>query len=168
MSSEERCADQISRGTEFAKKDALYTIRKLVAERIHFQPDDLCEAKELFQLARYPREFMKLCHILRGTLWRDPSRLSLPRKEHHKQMTLGPQSAYVAKWFKGAELATAFGICLSFSRLGRYVCNFLAAIRLGSACHAPDRGGISHIFSAAIVLGFTLQSFATFNFVFLH
>uniref|UniRef100_A0A7S1ECX8 Lysosomal dipeptide transporter MFSD1 n=2 Tax=Hemiselmis andersenii TaxID=464988 RepID=A0A7S1ECX8_HEMAN len=31
------------------------------------------------------------------------------------------QSAYVAKWFKGAELATAFGICLSFSRLGSAV-----------------------------------------------
>mmetsp|Transcript_56244 Transcript_56244/g.137950 ORF Transcript_56244/g.137950 Transcript_56244/m.137950 type:complete len:743 (+) Transcript_56244:81-2309(+) len=31
------------------------------------------------------------------------------------------QSAYVAKWFKGSELATAFGICLSFSRLGSAV-----------------------------------------------
>ena len=31
------------------------------------------------------------------------------------------QSAYAAQWFKGAELATAFGIVLSFSRLGSAV-----------------------------------------------
>ena len=31
------------------------------------------------------------------------------------------QSAYAAQWFKGAELATAFGIVLSFSRIGSAV-----------------------------------------------
>jgi hypothetical protein len=28
------------------------------------------------------------------------------------------QSAITARWFKGAEVATAFGIALSFSRIG--------------------------------------------------
>ena len=31
------------------------------------------------------------------------------------------QSAYAAQWFKGAELATAFGVVLSFSRIGSAV-----------------------------------------------
>ena len=51
------------------------------------------------------------------------------------------QSAYAAQWFKGAELATAFGIVLSFSRIGSAV-NFdiSPAVVEAAETSAPGQG----------------------------
>ena len=51
------------------------------------------------------------------------------------------QSAYAAQWFKGAELATAFGIVLSFSRIGSAV-NFdiSPAVLEEAERHRPGHG----------------------------
>jgi len=58
------------------------------------------------------------------------------------------QSTYTAKWFKGAELSTAFGICLSFSRLGSAV-NFDVSPYFVEMFGGAGHGG----FSGAMYMG---------------
>mmetsp|Transcript_8026 Transcript_8026/g.18928 ORF Transcript_8026/g.18928 Transcript_8026/m.18928 type:complete len:568 (+) Transcript_8026:286-1989(+) len=58
------------------------------------------------------------------------------------------QSTYTAQWFKGAELSTAFGVCLSFSRLGSAV-NFDLSPLFVDHFGGAGNGG----FSAAMYMG---------------
>mmetsp|Transcript_24419 Transcript_24419/g.55039 ORF Transcript_24419/g.55039 Transcript_24419/m.55039 type:complete len:583 (-) Transcript_24419:151-1899(-) len=57
------------------------------------------------------------------------------------------QSAYTAKWFKGTELATAFGIVLSFSRLG-------------SAVNFDISPAVMEMFNNSEIGGFTCSMYA--------
>jgi hypothetical protein len=64
------------------------------------------------------------------------------------------QSTYTAKWFKGAELATAFGIVLSFSRLGSAV-NFDVSPAILSAVCTPLPRTLAHECRILLILGVT-------------